>query len=210
MDTSSRSHDLQFRNPKVHVIVFGLVAMTLMFGVSCVLTPTPVVDEGLMTTLESLSTQNAKQATDLARHEELISYLATNQPGRVVSQSDVPTSTPYKPVIGSIEIEDGRCCAGGVAGQTMDLNVKFEAQSLAGEPITEMRVRLGGIAMAEEDLVEEPWISFRTEDILIIEPSINWTTYVLSVQYRDRAGNVSEVYSDEIAIEGAPPETPIP
>jgi hypothetical protein len=38
---------------------------------------------------------------------------------------------------------------------------------------------------------------------------INWTTFAVSVQYRDEKGNVSLVYCDDIGVEGMP-ATPIP
>ena len=190
----------------------GLILATLVLGVTsaCVLGSIPTADESASATLAALVALSEAQATDQAHQWELLTYLATHQPGRAPTLNEIPTYTPYQMITGLVEIENGRCCAGGMAGQALELDVKFEAQSLAGYPVTEMRVRLGGIAMEEGDLVEEEWIPFRTQDMLIIEPGVNWTTYVLNVQFRDKAGNLSAVFSDEIAIEGSSPITPEP
>lgn len=202
---------LQLKKSQFSPLHITLGTIVIFFlSTACVFASTSAAEVSNAATLQALVALNEAQATDQASQWEMISYLATKQPNQAVQPEVVPTSTPYRPVLGSVEIAGGRCCAGGVAGRVIELDVAFEAHSLAGEPVTEMRVRLGGIPVEEGDLEVEDWIPFRTQDTLGIEPITNWTTYVLSVQFRDRGGNLSVVYSDEIAIEGTPPITPDP
>jgi hypothetical protein len=152
-----------------------------------------------------LATQNAQMATQLASHESMISYLATLMP-RARSDSRPPTftPTPYLPVQGTVIIEEGRCCAGGVAGDTINVAVSFRASSQQAE-VTEMRVRVGGMAFNEEQMADIPWEPFARQRRYPVYVAINWAGFYISVQYRDALGNMSPVYVDDISVEGMPP-----
>jgi hypothetical protein len=165
--------------------------------------------EGLAAQNADLSTRVAALATANARQDTIISHLATQIPPRSGdASSGVPTPTPYLPVLGAVEIEEGRCCAGGVAGDTIPVAVAFEARS----PVTgieEMRVRTGMLCFGLEDMAEAEWEPFQARKSYDVPVPINWTGFYVSVQYRDAEGNLSPVVCDDISIEGHSP-TPTP
>lgn len=169
--------------------------------------------EGLAAQNADLSTRVAALATANARQDTIISYLATQVPrrsdgGASAGPTGVPTPTPYLPVIGEVEIAEGRCCAGGIAGDTIPVAVAFEARSpVAG--IEEMRVRTGMQCFELEDMAEAAWEPFQARKSYDVPVPINWTGFFVSVQYRDAEGNLSYVACDDISIEGHPP-TPTP
>jgi hypothetical protein len=107
------------------------------------------------------------------------------------------------PVTGSILIEDGRCCAGGKANTSIDLQVRFAAESPAGQVI-EMRVQPGGSCLLEDSALEADWEAFTPLKILSTNLALNWVGFYVNVQYRDSAGNQSPVYCDDISLEGSP------
>lgn len=100
------------------------------------------------------------------------------------------------PVQGSVLLQDGLCCAGGPANSTINVKVSFEASSAAGE-VTEMQVTgCGGTG---------DWEPFVAEKMCPTQTTGNWTTFQIGVRYRDDQGNLSPVYTDDIAVEGMPP-----
>lgn len=127
-------------------------------------------------------------------------------PGPTVDQA---TEKPAFPLLGSVLIEDGRCCAGGIAGSKIDLKVTFSASSSFGA-VTEMRVRQGSFCAKETELTEFPWEAFATQKTFQVTLFINWVGFFISVQFRDAQGNLSPIYCDDISLEGMPGYTPAP
>jgi hypothetical protein len=111
------------------------------------------------------------------------------------------------PVSGSVSIEGGRCCAGGVAGSQISLNVEFQATSSAGK-VTEMRVQTGGGCPKDPAQLKAGWEPFQPTQRYPTSLGINWIGWYISVQYRDEKGNLSAVYCDDISLEGSPPVKP--
>ena len=156
----------------------------------------------LATQVADLATTSAYQATRIAAQGEIISYFATRmgalpQPTR----GPIPTMTPYQPVHGSVAIEWGRCCTDGISGETIQVNVVFEASGPVAE-VTEMRVRVGTVQFGESDMAEAEWEPFQSLKAYPVLVALNWTSFYVSVQYRDAQGNISPVYHDEILVEG--------
>jgi hypothetical protein len=194
------------------------VLWVLLFGLflsSCALGTT---DSGLIRRVEILETEVAQyqeyvsyQATQIGRQEEFIQYLATRGPAVIdgeYNRGPTPTLTPYDSWMGGVIIEGDVCCAGGTAGDEVELTVEFLVQSRGGE-VTEMRVLVGHASTADIDQVSwEPYVQEKTYSTTLAN---NWTTFWVHVQFRDSSGGISEVFSDEIALEGMPPaptETP--
>ena len=190
--------------------LFGLVLSACALGKT---------DPGLAGRVEILETEVARyeeyisyQATQIGRQEEFIQYLATRVSAVRDGESGrgpTPTLTPYDSWMGGVIIEGNVCCAGGTAGDDVELTVEFLVQSRGGE-VTEMRV-LVGTASSEgiDEISWEPYVEERTYSATLAN---NWTTFWVHVQFRDSSGGISEVFSDEIALEGMPPlptETPI-
>ncbi len=160
----------------------------------------------LSTQVAALSTQVAAQSTQNAQQDEIISYLATQQMAPFApTRSVVPT--PYYPVTGSVLIEDGICCVGGIAGSTIEVSVTFTASSPLAD-VVDMRVRFGGIPFNEAEMEEAAWEPFVPEKTFQITFIINWVGHWVSVQYRDALGNLSPVYTDDVSAEGMPAPTP--
>jgi hypothetical protein len=154
--------------------------------------------------IDRLETIQAYQSTQLGA----ISPAGGERPPVVTTaapQSPVITFTPsptaYTPVYGSVEIEEGICCAGGQAGEEIDINVAFEAYSAAGE-VVEMRVVTSFSRPNESRLVDAEWVSYQSEQIYTIQLAINWVGWWVGVQYRDDQGNLSPMYVDDISLEG--------
>ena len=120
-------------------------------------------------------------------------------------QTAVAATRMVAPVSGSVLIEDGRCCAGGTVGETIDIRVAFEATSPGGE-VTEMRVSTISFACQQEiGLDDRPWEPFVSEKIYPVTTATNWIGFYVRAQYRDAEDNLSEIYCDDISIEGMPP-----
>jgi hypothetical protein len=168
-------------------------------------TPSP----GLRATLDVALTQLAAHSTQIPRQEELLLYLATTIPRN--THAPPVRSIPTSFITGSISIEAGRCCVGGVAGKPLLIRVAFQADSPLAE-IADMRVRFGGQTFSEQEVAEAEWLAFAPVAEYTYVPPINWTGFYVSVQYRDTLGNVSAVYTDDISVEGepAPPTSPSP
>ena len=155
-----------------------------------------------------LATSNADQATQIARQMEIISYLATRIPPRIETPEH-PTLTPYRPLYGSVLIEGGRCCVGGIAGDIIEIEVAFEASSPLAD-VTEMRVRLGSFHFTEEDMAYAEWEEFVPYKTYSIQVALNWVGFYITVQYRDELGNLSPIYRDDISVEGHPAAPTVP
>lgn len=157
--------------------------------------------EAMATQVSSLSTQAAIQATH-------VSYLATRGPIGSTSILD-PSPTPYEKIVGAVEIEDGACCVGGIAGEEIEIKIQFTANGFEA-PVTEMRYAFGGFVDIEDGLEELSWEPF-TEEISIKHlVFINWVGFYVRVQYKDSLGNLSQIYIDDISVEGMPGITPTP
>jgi hypothetical protein len=154
---------------------------------------------------EALATANAHLATRVASNEAIISYMATAMP-RMPRGERLPTftPTPYLPVQGAVIIEGGRCCVGGTAGDTIQLSVGFRASSPVAE-VVEMRLRIGNMPHGEREMAQVGWEPFVRHRRFPIQVTLNWVGLYVSVQYRDAQGNVSQVYFDDISVEGMPP-----
>jgi len=153
--------------------------------------------------LNALETANAGLATEVALQSGFISYLATRSPA-YVPPTDPGPPTPFAEFEGGLVIEDGRCCAGGVAGQAIDLDVDFRAHSPFA-PVTDLRVLTGVGFLDEQALVQAPWEPFTATKTFSVTLPINWVGFSVAVQYRDGLGNVSSVFTAEISLEGMPP-----
>jgi hypothetical protein len=110
---------------------------------------------------------------------------------------------PERLVSGSVVLEGGRCCAGGVAGEVIEVAAEFQAASQVAE-VTEMRVRPGSQFYDEQEMQAAPWEPFMKQKTFSVPVVINWVGFYVSVQYRDAQGNISPVYYDDISIEGSP------
>jgi hypothetical protein len=110
---------------------------------------------------------------------------------------------PERLVSGTVVLEGGRCCAGGVAGEAIQLEAEFQASSPFAE-VTEMRVRPGSKFYDEQEMQAAPWESFKKQKTFSVPVVINWVGFYVSVQFRDAQGNISPVYYDDISIEGSP------
>ena len=97
------------------------------------------------------------------------------------------------PVTGSVLIEEGRCCMGGIAGEILEAHVSFSATSGFGK-VEEMRVRTGGTCFTENELTDTAWEPFAPSKTYPVYVAINWVGFYASVQYRDERGNVSPVF----------------
>ncbi len=185
------------------------LAILVLILAACSLSGT---DQGLVQRVEILETEVAQykeytsyQATQIGRQEEFIEYLATRGPAvtdGAYTQGSTPTFTPYDTWMGAVFIEGDKCCAGGIAGETVELTVEFLVKSNGGN-LTEMRVLVGSVLSENIDQVSwEPYVQEKTYSATL---ATNWTTFWVHAQFRDSSGVVSEVYSDEIALEGMPP-----
>ncbi len=105
------------------------------------------------------------------------------------------------PVKGSVEIAGGKCCVGGKVGTKVDIPVKFDAQSPAGQ-VTEMRV--SNQCPREGEGLTATWEPFTAQKTYNTTTAINFVGWYIAVQYRDARGNLSPVYCDDISVEGSP------
>jgi hypothetical protein len=124
-----------------------------------------------------------------------------------VQTAVMATRTSF-PVQGSVEIEGGGCCAGGMAGDVIEVDVAFEAASPFGD-VVEMRTMTGGLCFSEEAIAAVGWQPFMADKGFPVHVAINWIGFYVTVQYRDAKGHLSRVYCDDISIEGHP-ATPAP
>jgi hypothetical protein len=121
----------------------------------------------------------------------------------------VPTTSTKAafPLTGSVEIEEGRCCIGGLAGDTIQAQVEFSATSPFGK-VNGMRVRSAGQCFTETEMEVASWEAFVPSKTYSIAVALNWIGFYISVQFQDEYGNVSPVFCDDISVEGSPPLNP--
>jgi hypothetical protein len=124
-----------------------------------------------------------------------------SQPAYV--QTAIAATQAAFPLTGSVIIQDGRCCVGGVTGTTVQVQVDFSAQSSSGK-VTDMRVSQAGCQAGASSL-DAPWEPFAAARDYPVNVAINWTSFTVGVQYRDDQGNLSPVYCANIGVEGSPP-----
>ena len=127
----------------------------------------------------------------------------------LILQARIRSSTA---VTGTVVLQDGACCVGGIAGEPLTVRADFTAASQAGA-VTGMRVVYGySCRDALNRLVYEPWMAFVAHLDFFLRPPINWSTFAVGAQFQDNHGNVSPAYCDDIAVEGMPPTptTPTP
>lgn len=122
-------------------------------------------------------------------------------------QAAVNATRATFPVWGSINIEDGRCCVGGVAGDTIQVDVAFKGESSLGK-VKAMRIRTGNECFTEDDMIANKWEPFVTKKTYPVKVTSNWVGFYISVQYHDAKGNLSAVYCDDISVEGYVPLPP--
>jgi hypothetical protein len=116
-----------------------------------------------------------------------------------------PFTDTGAPVSGTVLIEEGRCCVGGVAGSEIQIGVAFQAASSYGN-VNEMRVlATGGGCRREQEMGAAIWEPFSALKTYPFNLPINWVGFYVSVQYRDTSGNISPVICDDISVEGSPP-----
>ena len=186
-----------------------LIIFLLFLLMSCATFSTG--NEGLEATVVALESQVAGLSTRSAHDGVVISYLATRV-GAVI-QTPLPADTrptPYRPLLGEVVLEEGKCCVGGAAGDTVEIKAAFAASNPeSGAAVTEMRVRTGMGPFKENDLEEAEWQDFVPEKIFSYTLPLNWTGFYVCVQYRDADGLLSGIFCDDISVEGhAPSPTP--
>jgi uncharacterized coiled-coil protein SlyX len=158
--------------------------------------------------IEYLATQVSALATQNVQQDSQISYLATRGPAPSTSAVDPPpTIVPL--ILGGVEIEEGKCCVGGVTGEEIDIRIRFSAIGLE-VPTMEMRYLAGGYSQLDDQLDAVPWEPYVEELTFTYQIPTNWTGFYVRVQYRDSHGNLSPIYTDDISVEGMPPLTPSP
>ncbi|HEY71508.1 MAG TPA: hypothetical protein G4O08_13100 [Anaerolineae bacterium] len=187
-------------------LVMYLVFLTLAGGLmACSVTVAVSWGEDEDDSWEALATANSHLSTRVASNEVILSYLATAMPREPrVARLPTYTPTPYLPVHGVVTIEGGRCCVGGVAGDSIQVGVDFRAASPIAE-VVEMRVRTGSMPFNEREMAQADWEPFASHRRFPVEVVINWVGFYVSVQYRDAQGNLSPIYFDDISVEGMPP-----
>ncbi|MFN8498674.1 MAG: hypothetical protein U0641_12550 [Anaerolineae bacterium] len=119
----------------------------------------------------------------------------------LVLRARVSSSTA---VTGAVVLQDGACCAGGIANQPLNIHAAFTAASTVGV-VTSMRVVAAWCPLAAQLIPGEPWQPFVNSMTYTITPPINWSSFDLAAQFQDNHGNVSPIYCADIAVEGMPP-----
>jgi len=69
---------------------------------------------------EAQAAEIAAQATTIAAQGTFVAHVATRGPFVATPLPPGAEPTPYRPVVGSVTVEGGRCCAGGRAGEVGD------------------------------------------------------------------------------------------
>lgn len=134
------------------------------------------------------------------------------------SVSPTPTKAPHptieipKPAIstisaspwtGSLVIEEGSCCIGGIDGDMIQAQVDFFATSPFGK-VTRMRVSTFPGCSTNTRMEATDWEPFQPSKTFPIQVVINWVGFYVSAQFQDEHGNLSPVYCDDISVEGSP------
>lgn len=132
--------------------------------------------------------------------------LPTTLPASETSTAMTPVETHKRvtaPVsfTGAVQIAGGSCCIGGFDGETIQAQVSFSAASPFGS-VSQMRVIPSCSADTDmESVAWEPFVDSKTLPVYVV---INWTGFMVCVQYQDEYGNLSPVYRDDISVEGMP------
>jgi hypothetical protein len=150
-----------------------------------------------------MSTQVAVLSTNAASLGTQVSYLATRGPAPA---TQIRTPSPSG-IIGSVVIEEGKCCVGAITGEQIEIQARFTAVGLEA-PILLMRTASGGYSGSAEALEDAAWEPFHELKSFTYRVPINWTGFYVQVQFQDTLGNVSAVYTDDISVEGMPAPTP--
>ena len=208
----------------VLVVVFGLTAFSFWALNQQVRSYSDDLDwiatenARLAAELTTLETWNSYQSTQIGAQQGLLNQLAASLPDSSqggLSPTFTPTAfitlTPWDRSVGVV-IEDGSCCVGGTAGESIMVHVRFlPEQTELAEPAMEMRVMTGPQDVTAVDMTKQPWQPLVEEASYEVYLWINWTTFWVHVQYRTAGGSISAIYSDEIAVEGMPvPPTETP
>lgn len=116
-----------------------------------------------------------------------------------------PTPSVAPDLVGSISLEDGRCCIGAVAGEEVFIHVTVTASAAA----TQMRIGYGSHALDLDELSKFPWEPVSATKTLSYTAPINWSGFYVTVQFKDDAGHVSALTTDDLSVEGMPAEYPL-
>ncbi|MCJ7626224.1 MAG: hypothetical protein MUO76_22260 [Anaerolineaceae bacterium] len=181
-----------------------LLLLLIIFLSACLQFDAP--DANLNATISALEAQVDSLSTQEVRQDEFISYLATLvwDPNPGGPPTLIPTYTPYHPIIGGVLIEDGACCVGGTTGETIEVEVIFEARNIEMGKVTEMRTLAGGMQLSEVQMQDAEWEPYVSTKTFPVQVFINWIGFYVCVQFRDVEGNLSDVMCDDISVEGAP------
>jgi len=107
------------------------------------------------------------------------------------------------PISGSILINDGDCCAGGIIGDSVQLNASF-GLSNRSHTTTQMKVKISNNCETDPELMGEEVLQFSPNMEFSVVAASNWVGHFISVQFIDENWNVSEIYCDDISVEGMP------
>ncbi len=117
----------------------------------------------------------------------------------------VPEAAVDNSIQGSVELARGACCAGGPAGDTIQVPASFTAESPHGE-IESMRVKTHRAScVVAGDMADSEWEPFTEVSGYEAVASSGWSSLFVSVQFQDAAGNISAVFCDDVAVEGMAP-----
>jgi hypothetical protein len=177
----------------VGMVVWLLAGLACNFSGSRPATPTPA-----RSTIEEVDALPVAPTTTVPTVETLTPE----------DDADEPPTDSGSPVVGSIELEDGRCCAGGMAGETIQIAAVLSAES-SGDQVTEMRFSTAGSGCRESpSLAGTAWEPFARQKEFPFRVAINWVGFNVWVQFRDDQGRLSALYCDDISVEGMPAPPP--
>jgi hypothetical protein len=129
-----------------------------------------------------------------------------DQPGPV--QTAIAATKAAFPVTGSVVLNGGASATGGIAGETIQVQAAFTGTSPYGA-VTQMRAKQTGTCRTDQIQMDDAqWEPFTTARSFPVALAINWIGFYVAAQYRDEKGNLSQVYCDDISVEGMPP-TPV-
>lgn len=193
----------------VVLLVVGMGALAIHF--SEINQQMNVVIVTMEAEVDRLEEWNAYQSTQIGEQRLILQAWSTSKPGGNPDQSPMTvTLTPYDRIYGVL-IEEGRCCVGGIAGETANVRVQFfpRMNELPGA-VVEMRVIAGSQSISQLDMDAQPWERYSEEKTFPVQLATNWTTFWVHAQFRTAAGDISEIYTDEVAVEGIPGATATP
>ena len=162
---------MNYKKAAVGMILIFL--LLLMFTAACTGEPDTEL-AAMQGTVAAVSTQIAEQAGVNATQEAFIIYLATRPAMLITPVGPDTPPTPYWPVMGKVQIENGRCCVGGVAGEPLPIMLDLQAESPQSE-VMEMRLAVGSRFLTEEEMESVPWYPFARQKNLSIPVPLNWS-----------------------------------